>query len=93
MTIQKIIDRDREIFDRRGDESSSYAFDSQYGLYDTLDILYDYIQHIDPERWFFVTQRFLNLTFSELAVASRLFLNLGSVRSSNGIHLEKKLVI
>lgn len=88
-TIQKIINRDREIFDRRGDESSFYAFDSQHGLYDTLDILYDYIQPTDPERWFFVTQRFLDLTFSELAVASRLFLNLGAVHSLNGIHLEK----
>lgn len=88
-TIQKIINRDREIFDRRGNESSFYAFDSQHGLYDTLDILYDYIQPTDPERWFFVTQRFLDLTFSELAVASRLFLNLGAVHSLNGIHLEK----
>lgn len=90
-TIQKIINRDREIFERRGNEDSSYAFDSEHGLYDTLDILYNYIQPTEVEQWFFVTQRFLNLTFSELAVASRLFLNLGSVHALNGIHLEKKV--
>lgn len=88
-TIQKIINRDREIFDRRGDESSFYAFDSQHGLYDTLDILYDYIQPTDPERWFFVTQRFLDLTFSELAVASRIFLNLDAIHGVNRQKLDR----
>lgn len=90
-TMQKIVSRDREIFERRGNEASSYAFDSENGLYDTLDILYNYIQPTEVEQWFFITQRFLDLTFSELAVASRLFLNLGTVHTLNGIHLEKKV--
>lgn len=84
--FQKIVERDREIFDRRGDMDSSYAFQSELGLYDTLDILYDYIQPTDTERWFFVTKRFLDLTFSEVAIASGLFLNLEVIHDLNKRH-------
>ena len=45
-TMQKIVSRDREIFERRGNEDSSYAFDSEHGLYDTLDILYNLLQFL-----------------------------------------------
>lgn len=86
-TFQKIVERDRKIFDRRGDHNSSYAFQSELGLYDTLDILYDYIQPADTERWFFVSKRFPDLTFSEVAVASRLFLNLGVIHDLNKRHV------
>lgn len=88
-TFQKIIERDREIFNKRGDKDSSYAFQSDLGLYDTLDILYDYIQPTDTERWFFVTKRFSDLTFSEVAVASRIFLNLDAIHGVNRQKLDR----
>lgn len=89
-TIKKLITRDKEIFDKRGDDDSSYAFYLESHLSNTLNILYNNILPEHTEEWFYVDRRFSNLTFSELATARRLFGSLQSIHLLNEVNFKKK---
>ena len=88
-TIDKIIQQDYEVFSKRGDNVRDYAFCQDTNVYDRLDIVYDYIQPQEHEHWFFVTKRFLNFTFSELAVSIGIFCNLETFHNTKYSKLQK----
>lgn len=88
-TIDKIIQHDYEVFSKRGDYVRDYAFCQDTNVYDRLDIIYDYIQPQENEHWFFVTKRFLDFTFSELAVFIGMFGNLETFHDTKYSKLQK----
>lgn len=88
-TIDKIIQQDYEVFSKRGDNVRDYAFCQDTNVYDRLDIVYDYIQPQEHEQWFLVTKRFLNFTFSELAVSIGIFCNLETFHNTKYSKLQK----
>lgn len=88
-TIDKIIQQDYEVFSKRGDNVRDYAFCQDINVYDRLDIIYDYIQPQEHEQWFLVTKRFLDFTFSELAVSIGIFCNLETFHNTKYSKLQK----
>ena len=70
----KIIKRDRNIIESRGEVLVDYAFAQGFSLPTTLDILYSQLSMSDD-----VDEMFQKLTFSELALARDLFSELEKI--------------